>query len=175
MAVGAQTVVADIFPVGLGFFTAFSPVPSLVGPSPSPRAARLDAVGATLVVGFTSAGYNVAIGTAYVHGWGSVDRPDDSEVGYVPTDARSHALFLFVTGAASAAKRLAGTVYQEVFASDEERTRRASEEAELERLERLREECERRLREELERTEPGTDTVDERVEPELAPEAPLEN
>jgi len=151
VALGMETVIADIMPVSFGAYSDLSPTRRIDTPGTTYRGPSMNSVGITGVIGIRSGGYNVAVGGALVLGWGTAyaSNPDNSSPDpYVPKDASSTSLFIFFTGYAQAAERLAADV--ETFRmTEEERERRDREEAERGRLEELRRQCEERLAREL--------------------------
>jgi long-chain fatty acid transport protein len=151
VAVGMETVIADIVPLSFGAYTDLSPVASIDAPSDTYRAPHMDNLGLTAVIGYRKGGYNFAVGGALVLGWGTALANDPNAMGtaaYVPRDARQTSLYIFVTGYAEAAEQLATDV-ESFSMSAEERERRERQEAEARRLEELRRACEERLAREL--------------------------
>ncbi len=150
VAAGMETLIADVIPFSLGVYSDLSPTPANDAPTDTYRQPHVDHVGITAVLGYRKGGYNFAVGGALTMGWGQAlaNDPDPTTPAYVPRDARSTSLYIFITGYAEAAKQLVQDV-ETLSMSRERREERARREEESHRLEELLRECEERLAREL--------------------------
>lgn len=119
VSLGMETIVAETVPIRAGVFTDLSAAPEVGGPTDVYAPAHVDGYGASLSVGITTEGYDLAIGAAALLGYGRGLRLnpqpglDPTPQTYLPTDVETRSVYFFLSGAKRAASRLARNVYDE--------------------------------------------------------------
>jgi long-chain fatty acid transport protein len=83
-SLGFETTIADVVPFRAGVFTDFSAAPPIDGPSGIYAPAHVDSYGASLSVGLSSGGYDLAIGAAGSIGSGTGYRRNPDPGGATP-------------------------------------------------------------------------------------------
>jgi hypothetical protein len=129
--IGWELVIDDTWTVRNGFFTDFSSAPE-VRPSRAPQLWHVNRYGVTLAGGFKHEGYDISVGFmgAYGRGTASIydDRPEtspDPTMVWHPAEIEEKALYIFIAGVQSAAKKGAKQLYKkakegELFTPDED-------------------------------------------------------
>ncbi len=116
VAWGVEYRIKDFVILRGGLFTDLSGAPSLPKTSRVYRPSDVNRVGATLSVGLLARGYDFSLGTATTLGWGktlayAAERPDRP---YARTSMREETFFVFLSGARSAAGKLAEDAYKKL-------------------------------------------------------------
>lgn len=114
VAAGMEYRIKNVVMVRSGFFTDLSGAPKLPKVSNVYLPSDIDRVGATLSAGLITRGYDVSLGVAATFGWGKTQAfvVDDPEARYVRTRVQEQTLFVFLSGARSAAGKLAADTYE---------------------------------------------------------------
>jgi hypothetical protein len=117
-ALGFETLVAGIVPVRGGVFFERSSAPPVLTRSEFYTRDHIDTVGMALSVGFRMAGYDLAVGSTAVLGWGeALALRRDGDFGSTPTyeasDLHSASVMVYVGGAKSAVNKLVQTLLEE--------------------------------------------------------------
>ncbi len=129
LSVGIDALIADVFPIRVGFFTDRSAAPAIIGPTDTYAPADVNRYGATLAVGYRSGRYDVSVGAALLFGQGTALAPADGSFAYEPRDLRDRTIYFFVSGAQRSLGRFAQRVYDNIQERRRERRRREAEEA----------------------------------------------
>jgi long-chain fatty acid transport protein len=116
VSAGGEVIVAQSWPIRLGFFTDFSAAPEIV-PSDQPTVARIHSFGGTLSVGYTGHGLGINIGV--LGSFGTGDAQTVGPVGpdlptFVPARAQERRLYFFISGAREAAERGVGELIDRI-------------------------------------------------------------
>jgi hypothetical protein len=116
-ALGFETAVANMFPLRGGVFFERSSAPPVLARSDFYVRDHIDTVGAALSLGFRWGGYDLALGSTAVFGWGealALRRDDDfgSAPRYEGTDVHMWSVMFYVGGAKSAVKQLVQTLLE---------------------------------------------------------------
>jgi hypothetical protein len=116
-ALGFETAVANIFPLRGGLFFERSSAPPVLARSDFYVRDHIDTVGVALSLGFRWGGYDLAVGSTAVFGWGealALRRDEDfgSDPRYEGTDLHMWSLMVYVGGAKSAVKQLVQTLLE---------------------------------------------------------------
>lgn len=117
VAIGGEVIVAQHWPIRLGFFTDLSAAPE-VEASNNLALARVHSFGATLSVGYEGERFAInvgllgSLGTGQAHTLGPVG-PGHEDT-YVPTRAQERRFYFVISGARAAAERLLGDVMNRI-------------------------------------------------------------
>lgn len=128
VAWGVEYRIRDLIILRSGLFTDLSGAPNVPKTSDIYRPSDVNRLGATLSVGVLTRGYDFSLGATTTVGWGNTLAlaPDAVDSRYVRTTMREETLFVFLSGARSAAGKLAEDAYKRVrdklkqFREDEE-------------------------------------------------------
>jgi hypothetical protein len=116
-ALGFETAVANMFPLRGGVFFERSSAPPVLARSDFYARDHIDTVGAALSLGFRWGGYDLAVGSTAIFGWGealALRRDEDfgSAPRYEGTDVHMWSVMVYVGGAKSAVKQLVQTLLE---------------------------------------------------------------
>ena len=114
--IGGEYFVHRKWNVRAGFFTNFSSAPEVVV-APQTQLAHLDGYGVSAAVGyFSAANYELSLGVVYSFASGSAAAWDPVATTFMPASARHDAVFVYLTGARTWARRFAKKVAKKLRA-----------------------------------------------------------
>lgn len=143
IAIGLDTLIADVVPLQAGLFTDLSAAPSIQGPSPVYRPPQVHGFGASFAAGFHRGDFDVQVGAAGVFGWGTGLGTNPSATApaseaYLPRSVNRFTLYFFISGTERAAATLVAEILRDI--EGEERDEEAAEQAAEEAIEEAAEE-----------------------------------
>ena len=117
-ALGFETLIGGRVPVRGGVFFERSSAPPVLARSEFFVRDHIDTVGFALSVGFRMVGYDLAVGSTAIFGWGeALGVRRDGDFGSIPTyeasDLHSAAVMVYVGGAKSAVRQLVQTLLED--------------------------------------------------------------